>query len=192
MDEVVLVPAQQPGNGERVFEISLADVVIRRDHRDAPLPHRFRSRQPSQHAAIARFEVRADDLRRRTIDQVPVVDRLRVAEIQLMDRLTRGRVGTRVLPDHDEKRQQPFFVPWRLQQLDDILQRHVAVFARDRAKLRNGGAEKAIARAIFAGTGLEKRCVARSPIGARDLPEIAPHRRQRRHLTPLAHPSPQF
>src|SRR5688572_18178839 len=126
---------------------------------------------------MACLEVRADDLRGRTVDKVPVVDRAGVSEIELMDRLARGRIGTVVLPDQDEQRQQPLFVPGRLQQRDDILQWHVAVFPCDRAQLRNRDAEETIARAILAGSGFEKPLVALSPLTACNLPEIAPYGR---------------
>jgi len=115
VNQIVFVTDEQLGNRERIIEAVVSDEMLRRDHRDPPLPERLRFREPSQNGPIAIGEMRADDLRRGAVDEIPVIDPARVSQVQAMNRTADLRVTSGMLPHENEQRQQPLLVPRRLQ-----------------------------------------------------------------------------
>jgi hypothetical protein len=61
--------------------------------------------------------VRANDARRREIDEVPVVDAIGIREIGTKDVLSVGRVTARIAVDEDDEREEPRLVPLVVKQL---------------------------------------------------------------------------
>jgi hypothetical protein len=122
VDQIVFVSEQQLGNRERVVVLALLDVVQRREDRDAPLPYGTRLREFVQQRAISLIQMRADNRIGRCVDEIPVVDVLRVSEVQLVDGVPRRLSTPFVLPHENQQGEQPFFVPSRLQERAEVLQ----------------------------------------------------------------------
>src|SRR5687767_9921411 len=106
-----------------------------------------------------------------------------------MDRVACPRIAADVLPDQNEKRQQSFFMPRRLEQPHHVLQRQVAIFACDCAELRNRDTEKLIAGPVLARSGFEKPLVIFRALRTRDFSHVAPYRPQRRAYPQLHLPT---
>ena len=98
----------------------------------------------------------ADDLRRRGVDEIPVVDEGGVLQVEVVDPPPPGGIGGSERVDEDQQRQQPLFVEPRLQEPLDLLERHAAALAADAAGRRDLDAEEAVTLAVLARTGLEE------------------------------------
>ena len=98
----------------------------------------------------------------------------RVLEIQPVNRATAAFVGVRVLLYEDEQRKLPLLVPLRPQQAKHVVAGQIRVRARDASKVRYRDAQKSIALAVVARSGLEEPPVHRGTPGARHRAKIPP------------------
>ena len=174
VDQVVLVGQQQVRDAERVVEIALPDEVQRRHDRDTPLPQHMRLREAPKRCATAILKVSAHDLRRGQIDEVPVVDERGAVEIQLVNPGASGRVGASKRLDQQHQRQRTLLVNARAQERPDLRQRKIAAFAADGAQRGNPDADEDVARAVFAGAGLEESLEDRRTLGIRCSADAGP------------------
>jgi hypothetical protein len=156
VDQVLLIVQQQPGDAKSIAKFAALNEVAGGDHRDPAPPQGRRVRQPHEGSAAAGREVSADDLPGRAVDEIPVVDPGRVAEIEAVDRRPPSGVRTRVLAGEDEERQRPRFVPLGGQQHGQFAKRQIAILPRELTKLADPEAEELVALAVFAWAGLEE------------------------------------
>src|SRR5438105_12976562 len=100
--------------------------------------------------------MRAHDLWRRGVHQVPVVDPIGAPKVQPVDALLSRDIRAAVSVRQQNHREQPGFVPARVEELLDLLERQVAKLARESPDLWHREAEKSVARAVLARTGFEE------------------------------------
>src|SRR5436190_6044359 len=97
--------------------------------------------------------MRADNLRRGGVDEIPVVDELRIREIERVDRVA---IATLVLLGENHDGEQSLFVPFGVQERQQLVECQRTEFANDRAQVRDADAEELIAFAVLAGACLEE------------------------------------
>ena len=100
--------------------------------------------------------MRADDIRRRNVHEIPVVDAIGASKIQPVDPLLCRHVGPAVRVREQDHREQPHFVPARVEQLLDFGEREIAELARHCSDLRDREAEEAVSLAVLSGSRLEE------------------------------------
>src|SRR5262245_56831330 len=100
--------------------------------------------------------MRAHDIWRRAIDEIPVVDALRVLEIEAEDLLALGGCAACVRVADENDRQQPRLVPRLAEQRFDVAERQSTKLARDLSRFRHADAEELVAGAVLTRCGLEE------------------------------------
>src|SRR5688572_14581145 len=100
--------------------------------------------------------MRADDVRRRCIHEIPVVHVPRVREVGVEDSLLPGWVGSSVALDEEHDREQALLVPLRREHLVRVRQGQLTVHTRETAQPRDPYAKEPVALTILAGAGLEE------------------------------------
>ena len=163
MNQIVIVGQQQVGDPERLVDLVLADEEVRCDDRDAPFPQRRGAREAAERRPGTGEQPRADDLCRRTVDEIPVVDEPGVRQIQPIE-LPPGRVGaTFECLDHQHQGEQTLFVHRRREQLEDHGNAGIAALAAHRSQVRHRDADEDVTLRILAGAGLEEPLKVRAP-----------------------------
>lgn len=156
VNEVVPIVGEHFGDRQRVIEIVVADEVLRGDDGDAAFPERFGLRERVQTIAIAFEQMRADDVRCRGVDQIPVVDAMRVRDVAPINLVTRHVVAALVLVNENSQREKARLVPARLQQRNQFRDRGRREFPRQRSDRWDGDPEERVAFAVLAWAALEE------------------------------------
>ena len=111
MDQVLRIIYQQGGNGQCWPKLPVPDEVLGGDYGNPTLPEVRRFREIDQQRDVLRRKVRPDYLRRRRIDEVPVIYALRVLEIRTVNTLLLPLVTSLVRIDQQQNSKKPLFVP---------------------------------------------------------------------------------
>ena len=110
MDKIFPVPEQDTRDGEGIFVFPLFDKMKCGYDGYTSLPEAFRPCEFIQYLLRSFFKVSADNLICRKIDKVPVVDKCRMFEVELIYFLLYPDIAFFKLCDEDEKGDEPFFV----------------------------------------------------------------------------------
>jgi len=131
--------------------------------------------------------VRADDLRCRAIDEIPVVDATGVFHVRAEDRLALiGRPAFVRVDEHDQ-REQSGFVPRIVQQCDRVVERQAAELACNLTRDGNTNAEKLVAGSILTRRRAEESLEELGVVTIAEFPQSSSNSREcgpsRRHST---------
>ena len=92
----------------------------------------------------------------RAVDEVPIVDVLRVREIRAVDRFPLGVRAAPVVLDEEQEREETLLVPFRTKKREHMLNRQGAEPSYEGAQLRYANPEEAIALTVLSLAGLEE------------------------------------
>jgi hypothetical protein len=107
----------------------------------------------------------SDDVWRGGVDEIPVIDAVRICEISLVDSLPERLVSLLEKPHHDQESDQPVFMKVRRKQLDRSVEPRIRMSVDDFAGSRNSNSPESVSVAVLTFGGFEeplkKFCVLR-------------------------------
>jgi hypothetical protein len=106
-----------------------------------------------------------DNLRGRCVDQIPVVNRPGIFQVEAMNQMPRSIIAPRMLTNENQQREQPLFVPRGREKCQDILHGQIVILPRQGSERWDRDTEKAIALPVLAGPRLEKPLIAFGALG---------------------------
>lgn len=178
VNQVFPVSQQMADHRHRRPELASSDEIKRRHDRHPPFPNRFRPAQPSQGRAASIPQISPENVFRRTIHQIPIVDVPAVPQIQLVDASSAVGIGAGKPVHEDYQRQQPFLMRGRPQQLFYLPQRHVPAGPCQSAHPRHGHPDEPVAFPVFARPRLEISTGDARPFSRRPTPQFSSRLRQ--------------
>ena len=120
VNQIVLVMEKDVGDSERVAQLTSPDEILRRDNGNATLPQVRRPGQSPKRRATPILQIAANDRGSGRVHQIPVVDELRVIEIEAINPPALGVVGVLEGVHQQEQREQALFVNSGSQQRSDV------------------------------------------------------------------------
>jgi hypothetical protein len=157
LDQGLAIVDQAAGDPERVVELTTPDEGIGCEHGGAPLPHVLRLREPVQDGARFVDEPGADDMIGREIDQIPIVDAVMAAKVELIELAAPRLVGRLqgVLLGHDRQGTDAQLVNVAVEQRLDAGRRQRDELLGQREDRAHAHADESVAVAVFAFARLE-------------------------------------
>jgi hypothetical protein len=156
VNEVVRIIEQKPRDAESRVKMTALYVLEGCHDRDASFPQQARFGQPPQIGPITLAQVGADDVRCRTVDQIPIVNPKRTTHVETIDRITAPGVSASVLLNQNEQGEKSLFVPRRFKQRGDVAERECLILASELAKHRHTDSEESITSPVLTSPRLEE------------------------------------
>ena len=154
--EVVGITKKEVGELEGVAEVVAADEGKGGDDGNAAVPKRGRAGELIERRTIAGDKVGPEDVRRRGVHEVPIIDAAAILKVEAGDAVANAGVAVLEMVDEDEQAEGAGFVVGRLQEAFATGEVEMAILASELAKGRRRDAEKAVAVGVLAFAGLEK------------------------------------
>lgn len=123
VDQVFPVVQQDAGDVKRSGEVALLDIVESSEDGNAALPEEGRVGERAERLAVTVLQVRTNDVFRRRVYQVPVVDESGVGEVEVVDLMPGGCIGSAIEFDEDQKGEQAFLVERGVEEFDGVRKR---------------------------------------------------------------------
>jgi hypothetical protein len=155
MNQVMRVIAKNFRQAKRFPKLEPLYPGETRQNGHAPRPYIFASGQPEYLGSIRTHEKLSQKVRRRTIDQIPVVHAGQVPEVKSDDLLSLFQVCFPETFTEYQESQQPSLVEVRVQQLLKLRQRKLGKLAGEPTDFRNHHTKKPVSFPIFSGTCFE-------------------------------------
>src|SRR5918994_1407519 len=157
VDQILLVVEQHLGDPEGVVHIAVPDEEVGADDGGAAFPHVLGARQLVEDLARFVGQVAADDVRAGHVDQVPVVDPVRASQVEVEQLLPAAfwRPFASGLLVHDAEAAGAHLVDRALEQLLDLVRRHLDELLGEREDLPHAHADELVALAVLSLAQLE-------------------------------------
>jgi len=154
--QILFVPHQLFCYGERIAEVTGPDEMKRRNDGDATLPETLRKSETVERRTVARLQMATDDLRRRKIDEILVVDPVGMCAIVLVNQRSVSFIRFFVPVDKQQETQQPVFMPPGRQKSDGFIDACTGKIPAQLPEQGHADSAKHIPFSILSGSGFKE------------------------------------